>query len=415
MANPWDFNLQNMMLSGGDPSAVPAYLAPNPGVPGTALPPGGPQLKKMLKPKLTKQVIPKIDRMATTEKQVDLNKQMDITNQDTKDLSKGNTYIQPDELQSLADSIRGLPEFGEAKEGQQGLVDALDMLKGMDTKETPWLKPLLALTDSQTGSNLMAGYEQGFTEKDKAALVLKYADELSKRKSDAAKNLMSGIGKMKSGEQLMQILQGQKAINTNMQTDTTSNMQGTGFVKPVTKGKGAGLKRLSEKTVMALGDASSINTLLDDLGTTFSSNKGAVGPVVGRINALNPWDEVEQTINTQAQSIRQTLGKLKEGGVLRLEDEKKYDKMLPGIKDTPEVAANKIKIMKRELGEKIQNHIKGLSGSGYDTKGVNVFGEEVGTTQLPKSLSGKKPARKKPLSEMSQAELDAYEKSLRGK
>jgi hypothetical protein len=115
-------------------------------------------------------------------------------------------------------------------------------------------------------------------------------------------------------------------------------------------------------------------------------------------------------------TARQTIGKLKEGGVLRAEDEVKYAKMLPELTDTPEVARNKIQLVMREMAQKQNDAIAALEAAGYDVSGVKRNTQVPGAPSalaagrkgggLIPSADASTPQRKDP-SQMTEAEMMA--------
>jgi hypothetical protein len=64
--------------------------------------------------------------------------------------------------------------------------------------------------------------------------------------------------------------------------------------------------------------------------------------------------------------VKQIIGKGLEGGVLRKEDESKYEKMLPTMSDPAAVAQSKIENMIKTLEQKRVTHIDALEDAGYD-------------------------------------------------
>ena len=72
--------------------------------------------------------------------------------------------------------------------------------------------------------------------------------------------------------------------------------------------------------------------------------------------------------NTEAviNNARQLIGKMKEGGVLRREDEIKYEKMLVNIADAPETADFKIEMFTRETEMNAWHIMKELEAAGYE-------------------------------------------------
>lgn len=135
-------------------------------------------------------------------------------------------------------------------------------------------------------------------------------------------------------------------------------------------------KQMSATEIAKFDEGNQIPSMLKDIKNTIDLNKGNFGPISGRIASINPWDEKGQTINSQMKTASQAFGKFMEGGVLRKEDEAKYEKMFPSQSDTPDIAANKLAIVERLLAEKQNSTVGALKGAGYNTasidKGLNV-------------------------------------------
>lgn len=65
--------------------------------------------------------------------------------------------------------------------------------------------------------------------------------------------------------------------------------------------------------------------------------------------------------------VKQVIGKALEGGVLRKEDERKYEKILPTIYDPPEVVKTKLSGLEQALTQRRQTLLDSLADAGYDT------------------------------------------------
>jgi hypothetical protein len=114
------------------------------------------------------------------------------------------------------------------------------------------------------------------------------------------------------------------------------------WLKAVMKGKGL---KPPTKLLEAIELAPAINRIISNLNDSLVKYRNKFGPVRGRWARFNPLDPIGQTIESQVRSLRQFVGKMREGGVLRKEDEIKYEKMLPSMADTPESFANKMNAM----------------------------------------------------------------------
>lgn len=130
-------------------------------------------------------------------------------------------------------------------------------------------------------------------------------------------------------------------------------------------------KRLPPDKVLNVNEGNVIPQQLSDVRKTLESNQDSFGPIMGRLNSLNPYDEKSATIDAQMRAAAQSFGKYMEGGVLRKEDEDKYRKMFPSLSDTPEIAKNKLAIVDRLLSSRQGSNVAALKTSGYDVSGVD--------------------------------------------
>jgi hypothetical protein len=149
--------------------------------------------------------------------------------------------------------------------------------------------------------------------------------------------------------------------------------------------------RLPPDKVLAVNEGKQIPGMLGDIEKTIQQNADSFGPVMGKLSSMNPYDTKAQTIDSQMRTAAQAFGRYMEGGVLRKEDEEKYRKMFPVLGETPELAANKLQIVKRLLAEKQNSNVEALRSAGYD---VSPFGGQIEKPDAPQVLAGSKPAAK---------------------
>lgn len=141
-------------------------------------------------------------------------------------------------------------------------------------------------------------------------------------------------------------------------------------------------KQLPPSNVLAVNEGKSVARMLPEVETALEQNKGIFGPVRGRAGSVNPYDTTAQTVDARMRTASQAFGKFMEGGVLRKEDEEKYRKMFPQLSDTPEVAQNKLSIVRRMLAENYESSRKSLGESGYNVSGL-------GELEIPPSIFDK--------------------------
>lgn len=147
-------------------------------------------------------------------------------------------------------------------------------------------------------------------------------------------------------------------------------------------------KMLPANTVLALNEGKNVARLLPEVESAIKENLGKFGPVTGRVRGANPYDETAQTFDAQMRAGSQSFGRFMEGGVLRKEDEEKYRKMFPQMKDDDAVKKNKLSIIRKMLAEKYEDDRKTLGSSGYDVSGFEQL-------EVPESIfdGGKKAGK----------------------
>jgi hypothetical protein len=142
--------------------------------------------------------------------------------------------------------------------------------------------------------------------------------------------------------------------------------------------------KLPPDKVLSVQQGAQIPKQLSDIETTLKQNEKLFGPVQGRTGEANPYDTASQTVDAQFRSAAQSFGRYMEGGVLRKEDEDKYRKMFPKLSDTPDVARNKLAIVRKLLVDKQNADTQALSAQGYDTSGF----QQLAPAKLPGLLTG---------------------------
>jgi hypothetical protein len=133
----------------------------------------------------------------------------------------------------------------------------------------------------------------------------------------------------------------------------------------------SGGKPLPSSDVLKLTEGDQMPGLMAGLESDIKENSDVMGPFVGRMGKLNPYDTKSQVFNSKMATAAQIVGKYMEGGVLRAEDVPKYRAMLPQITDTPEVAEAKRQQVQAMLERKKSGDVKGLIGAGYKAQSFN--------------------------------------------
>lgn len=135
----------------------------------------------------------------------------------------------------VINQARNLPEVQDAARSTSQMEDVVNMMQASRDPNSYWVKPLLALSDSVTGSKLSGAYQDPAGKFD---TILKYRDEINKRKQDMAKTLIDSISKMKTGQDqnkqmqmLMMGMGGAGAQLSNSRLNTLTKTIGEAFDK----------------------------------------------------------------------------------------------------------------------------------------------------------------------------------------
>jgi len=136
--------------------------------------------------------------------------------------------------------------------------------------------------------------------------------------------------------------------------------------------KGLQPKRLSPDELLKYGEGRYMTRITDQLQEALEKSKRMFGPIEGRTRKLNLWDDPFTQLRSELENARQTIGKYKEGGVLRAEDVEKYERMLPNTSDTIETAQYKLDLLRRELVQKHKDNVAALKAQGYNTAGLEL-------------------------------------------
>lgn len=220
----------------------------------------------------------------------------------TRTSSRKNTFTPADDFMSLAETSRNTPENKDSQKSIADLENHLAMVRDQKPDEAGWLKPLLALADSETGSKLLSGYTPGMTAKDKNEQILKYMNDISQRKSDLNKSVLSGISAMKNGTQQTIINTGGAAGNgKNPGLDSLNRATGKEYSDYV---QGGGFSK-------AESNISQLNEIIGELNTKNNLTGGlqAVVPKIAKdIFATESGDVEDRVRNVVQSNLKLLLG-----------------------------------------------------------------------------------------------------------
>lgn len=169
-------------------------------------------------------------------------------------------------------------------------------------------------------------------------------------------------------------------------------------------------KKLTQAMIKNIDEGRVLPGLLSNLDQVIKDNEDIMGPIEGKARALNPYDTRAKTFDAEMRAKAQAFGRFMEGGVLRAEDEAKYKRMFPELGETPEVAKNKLAIVKDLLAQKQNSLVQAFRDQGFDIRG---FEEIPRNLKRPKKDAGlireavAGPRAPENLEQLSDEQLDA--------
>lgn len=127
----------------------------------------------------------------------------------------------------------------------------------------------------------------------------------------------------------------------------------------------AGSKLTAEQTALISGIDTSEQQLAK-IEKIIDESSPIMGPIAGRLASLSPYATETKGFDAQMKLAAQKIGVSLERGKLTDADIDRYRAMLPNISDTPDVAKQKIAIVKQLLADEKTAQIETLAKSGYN-------------------------------------------------
>ena len=91
-----------------------------------------------------------------------------------------------------------------------------------------------------------------------------------------------------------------------------------------------------------------------------------IGAKIPYVTQITGWGSDAKKRQAVIDRVKQVIGKTLEGGVLRKEDEIKYEKILPNIGDPQDVALEKLNVLDVAIAKRKQRRIDALKDANYD-------------------------------------------------
>ncbi len=344
---------------------------------------------------------------------------------DTKTTSKNMVYDEA-AANDIFDIARNMPEYQDQLRAQSSLEDTLNMMGQARTQDDSWIKPLLALADAQTGSNLAASFTPQGTKRSEN--ILKYKDALAQRKADTTKSLFDTIGKLKSGSE--KTGSNVTVINQGPSwSDTTKKSAGeTAVDKEYAKDYNDFI--LGGGYTTAVANLDKMGTIVERLGKEKDLTGGFTGAIPKGIRdftspeSANLQDEYEQIVQ---QNLKTVLG-----AQFTQQEATQLIRRSFNPRLGQEYNAKRILEVQSQMAEALE--AKKAAADYFEANGYSMRGYtgatkvKIGDKSYDVSKDFKAPSRpgaaqskaptkvagkpKKKLEEMSDAELAAYEKEL---
>lgn len=117
----------------------------------------------------------------------------------------------------------------------------------------------------------------------------------------------------------------------------------------------------------SLDDLNVLNKALTETATATGTSAAIGAGVPAWVTDMTGWGTDAKKRQGVIDRVKQVIGKTLEGGVLRKEDEYKYEKILPTIKDTPELAKSKLQGLEQAITQRRVTFLDALGDAGYET------------------------------------------------
>lgn len=287
--------------------------------------------------------------------QPDLNKMNLTATRSVQAKSGPNLKSMMDELNNRElDSIR-----------QQGLtVEALQkQLSDMGNKDMPInLQPIAALVDTWTGSKLAPYAAPIETKESRQKAMQQIQDKILMAQQGMTQSDIDLLKSKLSNQYQVENLEYKKEQD-RAQNELDREKLG------ILKAKGTSGHILPSTAIQNYTTSQGAVNIASNLSDVIKSNAQIMGPVSGGILGKNPYDSERRELDAQFKLAKQSIGKMIEGGVLRKEDESKYDKILPSSSDLPDVALVKAQQMEAMLKSDISRYMENYGRAGYDVSG----------------------------------------------
>lgn len=132
--------------------------------------------------------------------------------------------------------------------------------------------------------------------------------------------------------------------------------------RPVTSGDAGRIADLDQ----SLNDLATLTSTLKETSTSTGPTAQIGAAIPNAITTITGIGTDAKKRQGVIDRVKQVIGKALEGGVLRKEDEAKYEKILPTISDPPEVASAKLEGLRKALVQKRETFLGDLEGSGFE-------------------------------------------------
>jgi hypothetical protein len=269
----------------------------------------------------------------------------------------------------IADAMQRLNDRELESLRQQGLsVEALEgRLADLQKKELPMdLSGLAVLADAwgDGNSKFTQAYRPQETAQDRAKSVAELEKLIAGSRNDLSENEVGLLRSQLNSQFQMENLDYSRERDAENQKIARERLARMGAGRQGGKILPSGVIGTYTDAQTAVGMASSLKDLVEQ-------NRAIIGPQKGRVGLLNPYSGDQRKLMADFDLMRQKIGKMIEGGVLRKEDEAKYARILPVITDTPDVAKSKAIKMEAMLKEDLSRYMANYGKAGYDVSGFS--------------------------------------------
>lgn len=120
------------------------------------------------------------------------------------------------------------------------------------------------------------------------------------------------------------------------------------------------------------------------------SNEKRMGPVAGRVGALNPYDKEAKSLGTEFGVMTSSIARAAEGGRMSDQDIKRFTAQAPQLTDDPAVAIKKASVFLEKVRRDRKNFVNSLETGNFDVSKYKQAEQQAAPSAQPEASARQK-------------------------